>query len=149
MSARVAEPVTLRHRTPTDTQAIERLARAAFTEYSWERGRVRLERTLTVVACRGVRLVGFVILELSARELGTIPAIAVDEREQGKGVGRRLLAAAERLARERGVRELTLHTAQANVAAFELFAKSGYRLVRRIPRYYRGVFDACEMLKRL
>jgi ribosomal protein S18 acetylase RimI-like enzyme len=75
-------------------------------------------------------------------------AIAVVERERGRGVGSALLKAAEIRARAGGTPGITLHTAEANVAALELFTKRGFRVRRRLRRYYVGVFDACELVKK-
>ena len=147
----IAEPISLRLREASDRDAIERIATEAFGEYTLgdTRHTVRqLDALPTIVACRGGRVVGFASVERAGR-IAALPAIAVAEHERSNGVGRRLLAAAEKLAVARGARVMTLHTAQANVAAFELFARSGYRITRRIPRFYRGVFGACEMAKRL
>ncbi len=76
-------------------------------------------------------------------------AIAVDEHARGQGVGAALLAGLERALAAEGVRELSLHTAQANLSAIDLFLKQGFRIERRLPRFYRGVFDACAMRKRV
>jgi ribosomal protein S18 acetylase RimI-like enzyme len=68
---------------------------------------------------------------------------------RGRGVGFGLLCAAERLARLGRAKQLKLHTADFNLPAIELFMRSGYRIVRRAPRYYRHRFAACEFEKSL
>jgi ribosomal protein S18 acetylase RimI-like enzyme len=143
--------VTLRWRTAADAAAIARLALSAFAEYSPTGGRdaVRMVEVLpTLVACRGAALIGFAAIEIHPG-VAALQAIAVSEHERGRGAGRRLLAAAEQAARSHGARVMTLHTAEANLAAYELFVRSGYAVERRIPRYYRGVFGACAMRKAL
>lgn len=96
---------------------------------------------------RSERAIGFVVLRAERGELAEVQAIAVVEEERGRGFGRALLEAAERAARVAGASGMLLHTADANLAAFELFMKSGFRITRRILRYYRNVYDACEMQK--
>lgn len=152
MGAPVSMPITLRWRTDADRAAITRLSAEAFGEYapSAGEGTARMtERLLTLVACRGAELVGFAAIEPIQPFVMALQALAVVEWERGRGVGHRLLVAAEKVALRRGARRMTLHTAEANLAAFSLFARNGYRIERRLPRYYRGVFDACQMTKAL
>jgi ribosomal protein S18 acetylase RimI-like enzyme len=106
------------------------------------------EHFVTLVAEReGVQL-GFVVVRIERDRLAELVAIAVVERERGRGVGSALLKAAEIRARAGGTPGITLHTAEANVAALELFTKRGFRVRRRLRRYYVGVFDACELVKK-
>lgn len=150
MRALVDQPVTFRKRESEDSPTLERLIVEAFSEYSPDRGKgaVRLLAPLeTIVACRGDSVIGFAALEVIRTGVMAVQALAVTESERGRGVGQRLLEAVERVARDRKCRFLCLHTAEANLAAFALFIKSGFEVERRIPRYYRGVFDACEMVK--
>ena len=76
-------------------------------------------------------------------------AIAVDESARGRGVGAQLLRFVERELERDGIRELSLHTAVANLAALELFMKHGFSVMQRLPRYYRGVFEALALRKQL
>jgi len=136
---------------PSDDAFVRSLSELAFDEFSSNAGASTLNlarRYGGFVAERGGRAVGFAILSLSGRA-AELAAIAVSEPERGRGVGRSLLSACEDAARRAGAPLLTLRTAEANLAAFELFHKRGYRVVRRLPRYYAGVFDACELTKRL
>ena len=145
-------PLRLRHRASEDDAAIEALARAAFAEYSRDAGNSTLRMVhsgTTWVACRADRLLGFAVVRGEGPGVAELCAIAVDEQARGQGVGAALLARVERALAARGLSELTLHTAQANLSAMELFLKSGFRIERRLPRFYRGVFDACAMRKRL
>lgn len=65
--------------------------------------------------------------------------IAVDPREQGGGVGRRLMAAAEDAAKAAAGRMVLVETAgKAEYAATRAFyERIGYREVARIPDFYR------------
>lgn len=151
---RVLPPGSLqiRPREAGDDPFIVELSTQAFAEYASRAGMNTLrmaQRFITLVACRDGMRVGFASIEILSSGTAALQAIAVREAYRGRGMGRRLLAEAERVAAAHGARKLTLHTAQANVAAFELFAKNGYRIERRLRRYYRNVFDACWMSKRL
>lgn len=144
-------PRTIRRLRPSDDAFVRALAEQAFGEFSSHPGGSTLamaHRYGGLVAERDGRAVGFAVLRVdhSGAELA---AIAVVEEERGRGVGRALLDASESAARRAGAPLLTLRTAEANLAAFELFHKRGYRIERRLPRYYAGVFDACELTKRL
>jgi len=99
----------------------------------------------TLIAVRGGRPVGLVVVEDQGGGLASIQAIAVRPGERGQGVGQRLMTAAIRTAREGGAHELRLCTAQANVEALSLFLKAGFRIVRRMPRFYPRGQDACEL----
>jgi ribosomal-protein-alanine N-acetyltransferase len=131
---------------------VRALSRDAFGEFAREPVDSTLAMALrfeAYVAERNHEPIGFAILRLGHADEAELAAIAVVERERGRGVGRSLLRAVETAARRAGASSLSLHTAEANLAAFELFHKQGYRLERRLPRYYVGVYDACELKKRL
>ena len=159
-------PLTLRWRTRDDRAFFELLAKQALGEYSLNASVDTVSMTEhlpTLVAVRGEALgglrsiqqvdgnaapVGFAVVEIEPRG-AHLQAIAVAERERGRGVGRALVRAAENFARSRGARSFSLHTAQANVAGLSLFLAAGFQIEARLPRYYRGVYDACRMKKSL
>jgi ribosomal protein S18 acetylase RimI-like enzyme len=60
-----------------------------------------------------------------------------------------LLAEAVNAARAAGSVELRLCTAQANLEALELFAKLGFEIVSRTPRFYPRGQDGCTLKRRL
>ncbi len=131
-----------------DAAFVKELGELAFGEFSRDAGRSTLwmaEHHPTWIAVRGDERIGFAILRAPTRGFAELLAIGVAERERGRGVGRALLERAESAARVRGAPGITLHTADANVAAIELFTKRGFRVVRHLSRYYRDVYDACEM----
>jgi ribosomal protein S18 acetylase RimI-like enzyme len=146
-------PVTrVRPRCAADDAFIVRLSLLAFGEFSRHPGQSTLHMAragTTWVAERGARAVGFAIVNGSGEGRAELCAIAVEEHARGVGVGAALLAQIERALVRAGTTELTLHTAEANSAALELFSKRGFHTERRLPRFYRGVFDACTMRKRI
>ena len=145
--------VTLRRLLQSDEPFVRALSEQAFGEFTRDPGASTLamaRRFGGFVAERDGSALGFAVVRAGrAGEGAELVAIAVLEPERGRGVGRALLTACEEAARRAGAPLLTLRTADANLAAAELFHKRGYRLKRRLPRYYAGVFDARELTKRL
>ena len=76
-----------------------------------------------------------------------LQAIAVELRERGRGIGGRLMHASARGTKQ-GAATLRLCTAQANVEALALFIKHGFRIERRMPRFYPNGQDACSSQNR-
>lgn len=146
----MARALSVRRLRGDDAEFVLELSRSAFSEFSRDPARPTLwmaEHFTGLLAARGERRVGFAVVRVQRSRPAELVAIAVIEAERGRGVGRALLQAAEQRARVAGSSGLMLHTAQANLAAFELFLKAGFRVCRHLPRYYLGVYDACEMLK--
>jgi ribosomal protein S18 acetylase RimI-like enzyme len=134
-----------------DRDFVAALSRDAFGEYTRDAGPATLamaRKHRTLVAERDGVPLGFAVFRLAGARAELL-AIAVSEHERGRGVGRLLLALVEKTARRSGARSLSLHTADANLAALELFRLRGFVLERRILRYYLGVFDAWELTKAL
>ena len=144
-------PLRARLRKASDDAFILELGAQAFGEYSLnapEHSLAMARRFATIVAVRGDQPVGFAIVQLRGAGDAALQAIAVAETERGRGVGKRLLATAEAFAVGRGAGCLRLQTAEANAAALELFRKRGFAVERKLPAYYRGVYDAVSMVKR-
>ena len=142
----------IRKRRSADDEFIGKTAARAFAEYDGHpmvtMQRLTLHGT-TWVACRGDQRTGFAIVHPLTRGRVDLCAIAVDEEVRGLGIGRALLAHVERTVIDAGLTEIRLHTAQANLSALELFLKCGFRVEERLPRFYRGVYDACALTKRV
>lgn len=84
------------------------------------------------------RLVGYhLVLFRSGSAWGRLYSLAVDEAARGRGLGRRLLADAERQAWAAGCRGLRLEVRQDNVAAVALYEAAGYRRQAALPAYYQ------------
>jgi ribosomal protein S18 acetylase RimI-like enzyme len=142
----------IRKRRSADDPFIGRTAARAFAEYD---GHPMLttqrltQRGTTWVAWRGEARVGFAIVHPLNQRSVDLCAIAVEEDARGLGIGRALLAHVEQTVIAAGLKEIRLHTAQANLSALELFLKLGFRVEARLPRFYRGMYDACALVKRL
>lgn len=143
--------VSIRVSEPSDEAFIRELGRAAFTEYSSEaeQDTAHMARAgPTLIAVREEQRLGLAVLQIEGAS-AHLAAIAVVETARGLGVGAALLQAVERLAHERGVRRLTLTTADSNLAALDLFLKRGFRReARGAGRYARGQ-RTIDLAKRL
>jgi ribosomal protein S18 acetylase RimI-like enzyme len=142
----------VRARIAADDAFVERLSASAFAEYSRYPGHSTLEMARagrTWVAQRAGVPVGFATVRGTGDSHAELCAIAVDESARGLGVGAALLREVIRALARGGTSVLTLHTAEANSSALELFSKHGFRTERHLPAYYRGVFDACLMRRQL
>ncbi len=152
MQVTTRPPLLFRRSRPSDDAFIARLSVQAFGEYSKNPEWTTLEiarRGIVWIAWRASEPVGFAIYQRSGDDTAELTAIAVEEQARGAGVGAALLAHVERDAAAAGIRDLGLHTAAANLSAMELFLKRGFRVTRRLPRFYRGMFEACELSKAL
>jgi ribosomal protein S18 acetylase RimI-like enzyme len=152
MRTLVSSALNVRRFRPDDGAFVRSLAGRAFAEYDpgARRSVMRLTHSgITLVVCRGDEPLGFAIVHSADGVRADLCAIAVEEQARGLGIGRFLLEQIEAAASREGASELVLHTAEANVAALEMFLKHGFAQVARRPRYYRGVYDACTLSKRL
>ncbi len=87
----------------------------------------------------------FVALEKLSVDTWYINALAVFAEGQNRGIGSRLLAAAEALAKTNGFREMSIQVYSQNTGAVRLYQRCGYVLAARepvrlhpAPPYYTG-----------
>ncbi len=73
--------------------------------------------------------VGCGALRLLDDETGELKRMYVSPTLRGRGLGRRLVAALEAEARALGVRRLVLETGSRQVAALELYRRTGFRTI--------------------
>lgn len=78
-----------------------------------------------------------------------LDAIAIRPSARGRGIGERLLAHAEALAKSRGAVTMTLLTAATNVRAQRLFRGAGYTTSALFDGVYRGKERGLSMFKAL
>jgi ribosomal protein S18 acetylase RimI-like enzyme len=149
---------SLREYRAADAPFVAELARSAFGEYSPRAGApsvraATLPGTTTLVAVVANVPVGFATLSFHRTRDGSVraslDAIAVEAAERGKGLGKLLLAGVELRAREHGAVEITLVTAEANLAALDRFLSAGYAMQGRLERYYPRGQNAVRMRKEL
>lgn len=75
-------------------------------------------------------MVGMVGVEHREPGVAELRRMAVARAQRRKGIGRKLLAAAEAFCRKAGYRRIVLSTSELQLAAAQLYHSSGYELVR-------------------
>ncbi|MEM8790955.1 MAG: GNAT family N-acetyltransferase [Pseudomonadota bacterium] len=75
----------------------------------------------------------FVALEKLSVDTWFINALAVFEQAQNRGVGSKLLAAAENAAKINGFREMSIQVYSQNTGAVRLYERLGYRVAAKEP----------------
>jgi GNAT superfamily N-acetyltransferase len=68
-----------------------------------------------------------------ARDAAQLRFYILDERYQGRGIGRTLLERALGFCRERGYRRVSLWTVEGLPRSFRLYESAGFRVVERVP----------------
>ncbi len=137
-----ARPIELRRALPPDAGAVRDLVRAAYAKWVPVIGREPLP--MTADYARAVREHRIDILSVDGTPLALIETvlhpdhlwienIAVSPDSQRRGLGRRLLAHAEGLARAAGRAELRLLTNAAFETNVALYERVGYVVDRREP----------------
>jgi ribosomal protein S18 acetylase RimI-like enzyme len=97
---------------------------------------------------------GFIILLLKRNsELAGIETLNVDPIHQGKGIGKKLLKAAEDEMLLKGIKKIRLEVSTNNKCAINLYEKSGFRKTAFLKDYYKhehyGSHDAFRFVKLL
>jgi len=111
------------------------------------------------VAEHGETRMGFVVVDIKAlgRPFGPLKrpsvahldAIAVRPNMSSQGIGHRLLAHAEKVARARGAVSLSLLTAETNTEAQRLFRSAGFQVLAPFDNVYADGQRALSMFKSL
>ena len=150
-AARHPIPV-LRYADVRDLPALERLEALCFREHPYRPEFLRwiLEnpRAATLVWVDGGDVEGSVMVLLENGQ-SRILSIAVHPDRRRSGIGRHLLAAAERVSMERGATVARLEVSTRNDAAIAMYRSHGYRTEGVLPRYYSWGEDAFAMRKPL
>lgn len=76
-------------------------------------------------------------------------SLAIDENHRGLGVGRALVNACARKARQRGCERLRLEVRADNAVAIHLYEREGFRRVGLLPGFYENGSDAMRYEKML
>lgn len=104
------------------------------------------EHARLLVAENAAAVLGYsLVLFRNGTGLARLYSMAVLPEATGTGLGARLLAAAERAAREAGCVLVRLEVAVDNVAALSLYRRAGYRTLRTLAAYYEDGRDALRM----
>jgi PhnO protein len=145
-----APALAIRDATPDDAAALEPLFTELGHPTSAAEFRARLARfhaagapgDRALVAVEADRVVGLVVTHATpvlhrARDVGRVTVLVVAPDRQGRGIGRVLLAAAERLFRELGLERVELTSGARRVDAHRFYEREGYaregvRFARRL-----------------
>lgn len=93
--------------------------------------RLRNRDTFVKVGKDG-RISGFIMMYSGPNEL-IIDLLAVDSRDQHRGIGSSLMATVERLARRKGLISARLYVDAVNAKAIRFYSKRGYAVAGYIP----------------
>jgi ribosomal-protein-alanine N-acetyltransferase len=92
-------------------------------------------------------ILGFIVARRLRKNIGHFVTIDVLPEHRNRGVGSRLLTAAEATLRDNGTEIIYLETAVNNAPAIHFYQKHGYTIIDRIIGYYKGGLDAYLMRK--
>jgi ribosomal protein S18 acetylase RimI-like enzyme len=136
MPNRMQRVGSLRAATAEDVGAVRAVVDAAYAVYVPRIGRPPAPMTADHAALiaggavsvieRDGEVVGVLVVHALDDHL-LVENVAVAPAHQGTGLGRMLLAEAERLARERGLGEVRLYTNRLMVENLEMYPRLGYR----------------------
>ena len=149
----IAPDILLREATPQDFAELWALDQRCFVPeiaYTIDelREAMREPEAFTLVAERsGDAIVGFLVGALDARRRGHVITIDVVPDLRRRGLGGRLIAAAEQRWLHAGVQLIRLEVAVNNHSALAFYAGLGYRVLHRLPRYYPGGLDGLSLEK--
>ncbi len=122
--------------------------------FPWTRGIFRdclLAGYPSLLALEDDRPAGYGLLSIAADEAHLLNLCTAPER-QSRGLGRHLLRALVRSARDRGAQRIFLEVRPSNPAAIALYDSEGFNEIGRRPRYYpahAGREDAIVMAMEL
>lgn len=144
----------VRPATPADLDALVALEHAAFRTDRMSRrsfrGFLTSPQAAMIAADLDGKLVGYaLVLFRAGSALARLYSIAVAPHAGGRGLGAKLLDAAEQAAVARGAAMMRLEVHEANAAAISRYRKSGYREFGRHHEYYGDKGHALRFDKRL
>ena len=104
--------------------------------------------TLVITAAVDEQWCGFLVMRISG-EFADVFYVYLAEEQRRRGIGDRLMAAAEDAARASSAARVLLEVRVGNAPALRLYEKRGYQLVARKPAYYSDGEDAYVMLREI
>ena len=127
--------IEIRPAVSEDAVAVDRIARDAYAPYVSRIGRepapMSADHALLIaqgevwVAAHGTELSGFVVLRAGSESL-LLESVAVSTPYRGQGIGRELIAFAERHARELGLGSVELYTNALMTENLRYYPRLGY-----------------------
>lgn len=138
---------------PADLPALTALHAASFAEAAWSSSQIDnsllLPTTLALAAADAADTVtGFILCQIVGGEAEVLTFCA-SPAQRRTGIGETLLRAALDGAKAKGAQRMLLEVAADNVAAYQLYQKTGFVDCGRRRGYYRGGVDAVTMARNL
>jgi [ribosomal protein S18]-alanine N-acetyltransferase len=145
---------TLRDYSPQDFERLWKLDQECFSPkiaYSPRelRSFINSPRSTTLVAEEEGEIAAFLVASLEKNRLVHIITIDVRAESRCCGIGQALMHEAEKRFKEKNALAIALEVAVDNPAAVKFYAKLGYTVLDRLPRYYQTGVDGLLMGKRL
>ncbi len=148
--------VTIRPVTAHDLQNLIDLERECFTTEAYTKGQIcdllEYPNAIAFLAKIEADIAGFVISlveDFEGSKLGHIVTIDVAVKHRRKGVGLRLLKAAEDALSQSEARTVYLEVREDNTSALQLYRKQGYVKTEILENYYSSGIRALRMMKQL
>lgn len=143
--------ILIRRMKESDLEDVYSIEKAVFTmpwSYDSFADTLKLPNTIYLVAELQGKIVGYIGIWKVLDE-GDITNVAVGEDSRNMGIGQSLISKAIRIAREEGIKDLTLEVRKSNKAAIFLYEKNGFKSVGIRPDFYeQPKEDAIIMWKR-
>lgn len=144
--------VDLRPARASDVDALLAIEEAVFSTDRLSRGSFRRlvasPSAAVVVAEVQGEVAGYCVLLFRAGTKGArLYSLATASIHAGRGIGQRLMAAAERESRERGKNSLRLEVREDNQRAISIYERAGFRRTGARNEYYEDGMTAVRMTK--
>lgn len=149
------EALKIRKAKPSDLEAIEAIENASFTvdrfaRRTFARLLKRVSASLLIAEGEGGAPLGYILLLFrKGAKAARLYSLATAPAARGQGVGTYLVRAGAQCAIERGCERLRLEVRASNNTAISLYKRNGFRIVDRLPGYYRDGATAVRMERRL
>ncbi|MGD0057207.1 MAG: N-acetyltransferase [Methanomassiliicoccales archaeon] len=143
----------IRPATLSDLDSLALLERESFPEDAFSRSRLKhlVSRAKSVaIVCDEDGIRGYVLLLFrDDTDAARIYSICVGRKYRNKGVGKALVCSAERVARERGCRRMTLEVRENSDAAVRFYNGLGFSFIGNLRDYYHPGAHGLRMMKRI
>ena len=126
---------------PNDLEAMEDLDKKCFTnEVRYNRYTLdyylSLPESIGLVQTMEDKLLGFIITTMAAEQIANIVTIDVHPLFRRHSIGSNLINAAKVILNERRVSKISLQVADNNQAAIKFYIKHGFKVMKKLPKYY-------------
>jgi len=149
----------IRKITIEDLSRIIELERKCFNKYTAYTARqlkylITIANSNCLVKTINETIRGFIIVLYSnGKNIAGIETLNVDSKFRGRGIGQKLMNAAEEDMYSRFIKKIRLEVSVGNISAIKLYEKLGFKKIALFKNYYNyrqyGTNDAFRMVKEL